>query len=130
MKKIILFSFIFAFMASIATEKAQCQYKYPFGSRVSSALTSATTISVTPAATLTLYTLAADTNVTFNAVVSSAVVTDMVVFRVKGNTRTRHLTWGLNMDALSDSIATGKTWTYTFIWDGTAYKMLGKIITD
>jgi len=79
---------------------------------------------------MTLYTLTADTNVTFNAVTTYAVPADLLIFRIKGNTRQRVLTWGTALDGLNDTIATNKTWTYSFIWDGTAYKKLCKSITD
>ena len=114
----------------VTAPQAQAQRRYPFGERAATALTSATTISVTPDATLSLYTLAADTNVTFNALTTQSVMADQVIFRIKGNTRQRIMVWGTNIDGLNDTIAINKTWTFSFIWDGTAYKKLCKSITD
>jgi hypothetical protein len=130
MKPIKLFFSILVLLIFIVTPQVKAQKRYPFGERVTSALTSATTISVTPNATLELYTLAADTNVTFNALTTYSVMADQVVFRIKGNTRQRIIIWGTNIDGLNDTIATGKTWTYSFMWDGTAYKKLCRSITD
>jgi hypothetical protein len=128
MKKfiVIIVGLLFISLGNPAT--AQKQYK--MGYKVQTALTSATTISVTPLNSLTLFTLGADTNVTFNAVTTYAVPSDLVIFRVKGNTRQRILAWGTNMDGNNDTIATNKTWTFSFVWDGTAYKKMCKSITD
>jgi len=127
MKKYIVFLLCMAIGFAVQTIG---QKAYKFGDKTQSALTSALTISITPASSLTLYTLTADTNVTFNAVTTYAVPADLLIFRIKGNTRQRVLTWGTALDGLNDTIATNKTWTYSFIWDGTAYKKLCKSITD
>jgi len=126
----IVFSLILMCVVSGAFQQAQAQKRYAFGDRTKIALTSALTVSVSPAATLSLYTLTADTNVTFNAVTTYAVTADQIVFRIKGNTRQRIIAWGTNLDSPNDTIATNKTWTYSFIWDGAAYKKLCKAATD
>jgi len=131
MKKFLILAVGLILVAAIGTTNAQTK-AYKMGYKAKTALTSSTTISVTPEAgmSLTLYTLAADTNVTFSAVTTYAVPADMLVFEIKGNTRSRIITWGTNLDSTNDTIATGKTWTYSFIWNGTAFKKLCKSITD
>jgi len=131
MKKFLILAVGLILFAAIGTANAQTK-AYKLGFKATTALTSSTTISVTPEAgmSFTLYTLAADTNVTFNVVTTYAVPADQLIFQIKGNTRERIIAWGTNLDGLSDTIATGKTWTYSFIWNGTAYKKLGKSVTD
>lgn len=128
MKKFVFLLAVLLLTSVSLTATAQKQYQMGF--KTQTALTSATAISVTPENTVTLFTLAADTNITFSAVTSYAVPADFILFRIKGNTRQRILTWGTNLDGLNDTIATGKTWMYMFIWDGTAYKKVSKSITD
>jgi hypothetical protein len=128
MKKFIFLLAVISLSVICITATAQKQYS--MGYKTQTALTSALAISVTPENSLTLYTLAADTNVTFTAVTTYAVPADQLVFRIKGNTRQRVILWGTAIDSPNDTIASNKTWTFSFIWDGTAYKKLGKALTD
>jgi len=117
----ILLSLVVLLAVSI-TANAQSQYKFNY--RVGTALTSATAIALTPVNTMTVYTLAADTNVTFTAVVTGAVIGDQVIIKVLGNTRTRTLTWSTGLNAMAtDTVHHGNATIYSFIYTGTKYDL-------
>lgn len=129
-----LFLCLMLFVASGISEQSNAQKRYAFGDRmvipIAATSSTYTTISITPPVTLTMYTFSADTNVTFNAVTTRAVPADILMFRIKGNIQSRIITWGTNLDGVSDTIAADKTWMYQFIYDGTAYKKVSKSPTD
>lgn len=107
------------------------QRLYAFENRTAIALTSGVAITLIPQHTLTVYTLVADTNVTFSADTSHAIPGDMFVLKVKGNTRTRTMTFSTNLYSPTDSITAGKTVMYEFIWiPGYGYRLIAKAATD
>ena len=103
---------------------------YVFGGRTSVALTSALTISLSPPATMTIYTLTADTNVTFTAATTHSEIGDMIVLKVKGNTRNRTMVFSTNLKSVTDIITATKTMMYEFIYTGAAYCLVAKAATD
>ena len=130
MKKLITIMAICLMVAMTTTNKADAQKQYAFGSRVSLSLTSSTTVSVTPANTLTFYTLSADTSITFNAVTSKSLPGDRFVLKVTANRIQRKFTFGTNFHATLDSIASTKVKLYEFIYNGTDYDILSKQLTN
>lgn len=117
-------------MVAMTITQVDAQKQYPYGSRVSLALTSATTVSVTPANTLTFYKIAADTSITFNAVTSKSLPGDRLILKVTANTRTRQFVFGTNLNAVNDSITSTKIKLYEFIYNGTDYDILTKAQTN
>lgn len=123
------FIFILAILAIVA-QVSVAQKKYATGYRTTIALSSATTISLTPQVTQTTYTLAADTNVTFSATTTKSVPGDILYFKVKANTRARVMVWGSNIDSPNDTVASGKTVTFGFLYVGSSYLKLSRGSTD
>jgi hypothetical protein len=117
-------------LVAIATGSAEAQKQYAFGSRTSSTLSSATTLSITPANTLTLYTLAADTSITFNAITSKALPGDKLVFKITANRVNRIFVFGNYLNAKNDTIVATKIKLYEFIFTGQDYDLLTKQQTN
>jgi hypothetical protein len=126
MKKIL---FLIAFTVLLSAT-SMAQKNYSFGYRQSSTINSDTTISLTPVVTQTIYLLVADTNVTFVANPAKAVVGDELIIQAKANTRDRVLVFGTNLTSVNDTIPSGKTRMYRFVWTGSVYMITGLIQTD
>lgn len=117
-------------LVATVINNAVAQKQYAFGSRVSTTLTSATTVSITPANTLTLYKIAADTSITFNALTTKAIIGDRFVLKVTANRIQRKFTFGTNFHATLDSIAATKVKLFEFIYNGTDWDILCKQQTN
>jgi len=124
-KGLLLIAILLITLANIADAQ-----QYQYGYRTSQTLTSAVAIEVSPAATLTVYTVAADTNITYSADVSQAVIGDKIVLQVTADASNRIQAFGDNLVAVNDTITANKTVLYEFIYTGTAYYMLGKLQAD
>ena len=130
MKKIILLSVTFLLVAFMCTT-AEAQKKYSYGGKTAPVtIASALAVSVTPYASLSLFEISADTNVTVNVVTTRSLPGDLVTFKIKANTRNRTITWGTAIESTSPTINTGKTATYLFVWNGTNYYLCGSGAAD
>lgn len=114
----------------VTAHDASAQKEYKFIGRQSATLTSDTLISVTPKATLTVYYLSATHAVKFNAVTTYAVPGDMQVFKIKATSANRAIAWVTNMNAVNDTITSGKTKTYLFMYTGSAYDLISSSGVD
>lgn len=106
------------------------QRLYAFEGRTVDTLSSATAISLTPMHTLTVFLLTADTNVTFTALTSHAIIGDCFILKVLGHTRNRTMTFSTNIYSVSDTITAGKTVMYEFMWTGDGYQLVAKAATN
>lgn len=123
MKKLFSILLIATFLVATAV-KADAQSAYKYNYRVAVPLTSAIAIALTPVTTEVVYTLVADTNVTFTATTTGAVIGDELVLKIQGHTRTRTITWSTNLNAMaSDTIHHGNATIYNFIYTGTKYDL-------
>ncbi|MDP2723198.1 MAG: hypothetical protein Q8O72_10600 [Bacteroidales bacterium] len=126
MKKILFIGMLLMMFVNLA----EAQKQYGFDYRTSSTLTSAVAVSVTPVAALTVYTITADTNITYSAVVTDAVIGDKFVLQITADASARIMAFGTNITAVNDTITATKTRLYEFIYTGTGYYMLGKLQAD
>lgn len=106
--------------------------KYRYGFRESVTLTCADTVEIEPNnLTLTYATMAADTNVVFNANADNSIVGDRVVLQITADTvSTRQFTFNSNITALADSVESGKTKLFEFIYNGTAFYQVSELQVD
>lgn len=131
MKKILAFITLVILLVAATTYHASAQKQYKFGYKSAvTTLTSGLTVSVTPRASLALYTLDADTNVTINVVKTYALPGDMIVFKVKALTRNRTITFGSNIEASAPTVTANKTVNYMFYYNGTNYYACGSFAAD
>lgn len=129
MKKLI--SFFLLLTLCTVTLESQAQKEYKFANRKAIAtLTSDTLISVTPKATMSLYYLSATHAIKFNAVTTYAVPGDLVIFKVKATSANRAVVWNTNLTAVTDTVASGKTKTYFFVYTGSSYDIISSAATD
>jgi len=128
MKRIITFFIVLT--ALLVSTQVEAQKKYAFGSRTGETLTSAVAVSVTPAATLTVYTVSADTNITWSVDNSYAVIGDRLVLAISADASNRVMTFGTNITATTDSVLANKTKLFEYIYTGSTYHCLGKLQAD
>lgn len=126
MKKILLIVMLIGLFA--AQSEAQKQYK--FGTRTSVELSSAVAVTITPVNTLTVYTIEADTNVTFNAVVTKSVIGDRIIISATADASARTMSFGTSMNGANDTITATKTMTYEFIYTGSTFDIVSKLQSD
>jgi len=128
MRKLIAAFMLIATLAIV--QEAQAQKQYAYVGRQTATLTSAATVAITPKATLTVYTLAAAHAATINATTTYAVPGDVIAFKITASAAERIITFGTNLNALPDTIASGKTKMYQLMWTGSAYNLISSAATD
>lgn len=128
MRKLFAALMLVVLLAFADTAIAQKQYAYV--GRQTATLTSATTIAITPKATLMVYTLAAAHAPTINATTTYAVPGDVVALKITASAANRIVTFGTNLNAVTDTIASGKTKMYQFMYTGSAYDLISSAATD
>lgn len=111
-------------------DQAVAQKQYAYVGRQTASLTSATTVAITPKATLTVYSLTADTTVTINATTTYAVPGDVIALKITASGANRPIIFGTNLNALTDTITSGKTKMYQLMWTGAAYNLISSAATD
>jgi hypothetical protein len=131
MKKLTLFLFMLIVAIAFGQQAIAQQKRYAFGERTAVTLTSATAIAINPAHTQTIYTLAADTNVTFTiGSGAKSIIGDMVILRLKANTRNRTFTFSGSIVGTADTLSTGKSKLYLFLFTGSKYEQLSEVQID
>lgn len=129
MKKAI-FILLIGFLALALQANAQ-QKRYAFGERTAITLSSSTAIALAPVHTQTIYTLAADTNVTFTiGTGAKSIIGDMVILRLKANTRNRTFTFSGSIVGTADTLSTGKSKLFLFLFTGSKYEQLSEVQID
>lgn len=105
--------------------------KYQYGYRKAVTLTSDTVITVAPNnLTLTYATLSLDTNATVGVNVGNSIVGDRIILQVTADASNRHLIFGDNVAAITDSVVATKTKMFEFVYNGTEFKQVAESDTD
>ena len=105
--------------------------KYGYGFRKAVTLTSDTLITISPQnMTLTFATLAMDTSVVMNAIITRSIIGDQIVLKATADGTNRMIDFTGNMIAVNDSVVANKTKVFQFIYDGSRFIQLSEIQTD
>jgi hypothetical protein len=77
-----------------------------------------------------LYTLSATHAITLDAVTTYAVPGDMLIYKIKATSANRAIAFRTNINAVNDTITSGKTKMYLFFYTGSAYELAGSSGVD
>ncbi len=102
--------------------------KYKFGNRSSVMLNCDPVVAVNPGnLTLTYAVMAMDTNAVINVSTSKSILGDRITFECTALTRNRRITFNDNITAITDSVLTGKTKVFEFVFNGTDFVQASEI---
>ncbi len=102
--------------------------KYPYGKRGTATITYASTINVAPNnLTQLLATCTLTGNVIATVNKDNSIAGDILILKLSASSANRQVDFSTNFTAVDDSVVSGKTKVFEFIFDGTNFVQTGEI---